>query len=258
MKNSLSVLFYIKKNQPKKNGLCSVLVRITTENENVCFSSNIDVDPRTWSSKLGRVQGRTQDAITHNRYIEDLRYSIVTKHTILLQKGDLVTAKQVRDALLNIEEKDPNTIISIFSKHNDDMSRLIGREVVKSTHTRYVKTLSRLKQFLLEVKNVDDMPMKDVTPMFIRDFEIYLKTIGKCTDNLTAKSLKQFKKIVGIAIDNSLISGNPFANIKLHFTYEERSYLTQTEVDKMIQKKFSVKRLEQVRDMFIFSCYTNL
>lgn len=259
MKKSLFILFFIKENAPKKNGLCTVLIRLTIEKEYLSFSTKLDVDPKSWNKDTGRVKVKKQEINEQNVYLDDLHRLVTEKYDKLFDKGGIITPQQLKDAVFNVEvEEDPNTILSIFSKHNEDMSRLVGREVVKSTHTRYVKTLSRLKQFLLEEKKVDDMPIKDVTPMFIRDFEIYLKTTGKCTDNLTAKSLKQFKKIVGIAIDNNLISGNPFANIKLHFTYEERNYLTQNEVDKMMQKKFSVKRLEQVRDMFIFSCYTGL
>jgi len=32
----------------------------------------------------------------------------------------------------------------------------------------------------------------------------------------------------------------------------------QEELETMMQKKFSIKRLEQVRDIFVFSCFTGL
>ncbi|MEG0500074.1 MAG: phage integrase SAM-like domain-containing protein, partial [Rikenellaceae bacterium] len=183
MRKSLFILFFIKENAPKKNGLCTVLVRLTIEKEYLSFSTKLDINPKVWNKDTGRVKVKKQEISEQNVYLDDLHKLITEKYDDLFDNGGIITPQQLKDAIFNTEvKKDPNTIISIFSKHNDDMSRLIGREVVKSTHTRYVKTLSRLKQFLQEVKNVDDMPMKDVTPMFIRDFEIYLKTIGKCTD----------------------------------------------------------------------------
>ena len=38
----------------------------------------------------------------------------------------------------------------------------------------------------------------------------------------------------------------------------DRGYLTEQELQKMLKKKFTCKRLEQVRDVFIFACFTGL
>lgn len=226
MKKSLFILFYIKENAPKKNGLCTVLVRLTIEKEYLSFSTKLDVDPKCWNKDTGRVKVKKQEISEQNVYLDDLHRLITEKYDKLFDKGGIITPQQLKDAVFNIEVKeDLNTLVSMFTKHNDDLKKLIGREVVKATYTRYVKVFDRLKQFLKDAKKVDDIPINDVNQMFIRDFEVYLKSNLKCTDNLTAKSLRQLKKIVSIAIDNGIVTGNPFANIKLRFTYEERSYL---------------------------------
>ena len=38
----------------------------------------------------------------------------------------------------------------------------------------------------------------------------------------------------------------------------DRGYLTEKEVEKIIKKKFATDRLNNVRDIFIFSCFTGL
>jgi len=38
----------------------------------------------------------------------------------------------------------------------------------------------------------------------------------------------------------------------------DRGYLTQEDVEKILKKEFAIKRLELVRDIFIFSCFTGL
>jgi site-specific recombinase XerD len=94
--------------------------------------------------------------------------------------------------------------------------------------------------------------------MFICDFEIYLLTTGGCKANTTAKFMQFFKRIIIIARNNGLIVIDPFANYKIRLTKVDRGYLTQEDVEKILKKQFPVKRLELVRDIFIFSCFTGL
>ena len=47
-------------------------------------------------------------------------------------------------------------------------------------------------------------------------------------------------------------------NYKIRLKRVDRGYLTEQEIQKILKKKFPTKRLEQVRDVFIFSCFTGL
>ena len=94
--------------------------------------------------------------------------------------------------------------------------------------------------------------------MFITDFENYLRTESKCNENTTAKFMQTFKMIVIIAKNNGWIYTDPFSNYKIRLKRVDRGYLTDAELQKIMKKKFPTKRLEQVRDVFLFSCYTGL
>lgn len=94
--------------------------------------------------------------------------------------------------------------------------------------------------------------------MFLSDFEVYLLTTGGCQSNTTAKFMQFFKRIIIIARNNGWIQHDPFANYKIRIAKVDRGYLTQQEVETIREKQFPAKRLEQVRDIFIFSCYTGL
>lgn len=67
-----------------------------------------------------------------------------------------------------------------------------------------------------------------------------------------------FKRIVIIAKNNGWITADPFANYKIRIKKVGRGYLTQQEIYIIMKKKFSTERLERVRDIFIFSCFTGL
>ena len=59
------------------------------------------------------------------------------------------------------------------------------------------------------------------------------------------------KKIINIAIKSDLINHNSFGNYKIQFEKVDRGYLTEQELNLLFKKKFLIKRLEQVRDIFI-------
>ena len=106
--------------------------------------------------------------------------------------------------------------------------------------------------------NISDISLKEINHMFITDLENYLRTESKCNENTTAKFMQTFKMIVIIAKNNGWIYTDPFSNYKIRLKRVDRGYLTDAELQKIMKKKFPTKRLEQVRDVFLFSCYTGL
>lgn len=57
---------------------------------------------------------------------------------------------------------------------------------------------------------------------------------------------------------NNWIDKNPFSNYKAKVREVDRVYLTEDEIQKILNKEFSTERLSLVRDIFLFSCFTGL
>ena len=70
--------------------------------------------------------------------------------------------------------------------------------------------------------------------------------------------LRNFKTVTIRAIKLGLMKQDPFVNYKIRFEKVDRGFLTDEEIEKLIKKEFSIKRLEQVRDIFVFSIFTGL
>jgi site-specific recombinase XerD len=66
------------------------------------------------------------------------------------------------------------------------------------------------------------------------------------------------KKIIRIAMANDWIKKDPFYGIRFKFEETNIGFLTQEELEELIHKEFSVQRLEQVRDIFVFCCFSGL
>ena len=85
-----------------------------------------------------------------------------------------------------------------------------------------------------------------------------MHSVCRCNANTTAKFIQRLKSIVLIAKNNGWIYHDPFANYKIRSPKVDRGYLTQEELEVIMKKEFPIKRLEQVRDIFIFACFTGL
>lgn len=257
MKSTFSVLFFVKKDKQKINGSYPIFVRITIDGVASRFNSKLDVQPKLWDGKAGKAAGRSAEATRINRLLDDINASLNTIYHELQRRDNYVTAEKVKNEFLGHSENH-DTILNLFQKHNDDVKQLVGISKTIATYRKYEVTRRHLAEFIQSKYNLSDISIKEITPMFITDFELYLRTTCKCGYNTTAKFMQFFKRIILIARNNGILVGDPFANYKIRLEKVDRGYLTEDEIKIILKKKMVSERLENVRDLFIFSCYTVL
>ena len=255
MKSTFKVLFYLKKGSEKKNGEVMIMARITIDGKLCQFSTKQSIQPDNWSIAAGKAKGR--DAGRINALLDDIRSSLNTIYHEMQRRDNYVTAEKVKNEFLGHSESH-ETILSLFQKHNDDVKQLVGISKTIATYRKYEVTRRHLAEFIQSKYNVSDISIKEISPMFITDFELYLRTACKCGYNTTAKFMQFFKRIIIIARNNGILVGDPFASYKIRLEKVDRGYLTEDEIKIILKKKMVSERLENVRDLFIFSCFTGL
>lgn len=102
MRSTFKVLFYLKRNAPKKNGLVPVMCRITVNGKIAQFSCKLDVEEKTWNVELGRVSGRSVVAQEANRMLDKIRVGINQAYQKIADRDNYVTAEKVRNAYLGL------------------------------------------------------------------------------------------------------------------------------------------------------------
>jgi len=257
MKSTFNVLFYLKRNAIRKDGRMPIISRVTVDGHVAQFNTKLEIQPNDWSVKMGKVIGYSSDNKRYNAQLNDIKASLHHIYHELQRKDNYVTAEKVKNEFLGISENH-ETLLALFQKHNEDVLKLIGISKSAATYQKYEVTRKHLQKFLLLKYHLTDISLKEIKHMFLCDFEIYLMTTAGCNANTTAKFMQFFKRIILIARNNGLIAIDPFANYKIRLTKVDRGYLTQDDVEKILQKQISTKRLELVRDIFIFSCFTGL
>ena len=148
--------------------------------------------------------------------------------------------------------------MQLFLEHNAKVKALIGNGFEANTLKGYNTSEKHLTGYLQSEYRKTDIEISQLNHAFITGFEFYLKAECKISGVSAAKYIKHLKKIVNYCIANNWLSQNPFVNFKSSAKAKERTYLTQQELDAITNKKFVVERLTQVRDVFVFCCYTGL
>ena len=104
----------------------------------------------------------------------------------------------------------------------------------------------------------EDVTFHELTPEFIRAFDIYLKTEAGLCRNTIVRYMKCFKKFTNMALAKEWMRKNPFYGYKMEQDETDPVFLTYDELQTVMKKKFTIPRLELVRDVFVFACFTGL
>lgn len=257
MNQTLGILFYIKNAKSLANGEVPIYLRITVDGKRAEFSIQRSINPDKWNSKAGKAIGTKEDAKTLNAYIDTLRTKVYEQQKKIIEKNEFVTAEALKNGLLGISEK-KQTLVELFKHHNEEMKSLIGKDFASGTVTRYDTVLKILVEFLQKKYKTSDIYLTQLNHKFITDLEFYLKTERKCANNTTVKYIRNLKKVVRIALANDWLDKDPFLNYKGSLEDVERTFLSSDELTIIEEKDFKIARLAEIRDIFVFACYTGL
>lgn len=257
MKTTFNVLFFLKRDKQKQNGTVPLMCRITIDGIETRFTMKTDIDPGHWDVKLGKMSGRSAKALEINALIDNTKSVLNRIYHQELERMQSVTAEKVKNIFLGINTKQ-HTLLELFKKHNADVKSLIGISKSKATYQKYEVTLKHTTSFLRKRYNLSDIHFAEINHMFISDFETFLMVDCQCQSNTTAKFMQFFKRIILIARNNGWMLHDPFVNYKIRINKVDRGYLTKEELELIFKKKIEIPRLEHVRDIFLFSCFTGL
>ncbi len=253
----VSLLFYLKKAKADSFGLAMIYVRITIDGGRSEFSTGRKVHPNKWNSESNFVQGFSEDARQLNVYLTKIRTELFKLADKLKDEDMPLTAELIRDTYLGKNQK-YKMLLEIFKEHNEQVDSLIGKDFAPGTAERYRTARKHLKDYIQKEYKRNDVPVKQVDHAFITGFEYYLKVKRNCSHNTAIKYVVNFKKIIRIAYANGWIVKDPFVHWKVRLKNVERECLTQEELQQLMVTSFHAERLEQVRDVFVFCCFTGL
>lgn len=257
METRLSILFFGKKTKNENDNLLSIYLRATINGERFEVSAQRYIEPFRWSQDAGKAKGTSEQARSINMHLDALRQKVYDYQQIMLSEGQAFTKEALRLKWYGQGER-VHKLIEVFRQHNDQLKELIGREVAKETLGKFNTTLDHTVGFLQWKYHSSDIDIVKLDYAFLTDFEFYLKSRKKCNHNTTIKYLSNVRKIVNICIKNGWLVKDPFFGYKMCKKEVIREFLSEEELQNLMNHDFHNDRLNQVRDIFVFSCFTGL
>ena len=243
--------FVCRASKAKKDGLSPLELSIIINGKRKYITLDRNVKVANFDSKKQKVKG---DAAI-NEYTVALKVKCYGIETEMMKNGMDVTMDSFVDVFKNGFKANTITILQLFRERNELFGKKIANGVVTgSTLEKYKVTMDYVAAYIKTLKK-DDIMVKEITPMFIEDFFVYL--VGLMSNNTAIQKMKHLKKILRMAVEEGYISVSPF-KMTLKNEQKEVNPLTLDELRKIKNKNISLPRLAKVRDMFIFECYTGL
>ncbi len=257
--NTFGVIFYLRKYKVTSEGKTPIYARITVNGKRSDIALKRAIEESNWNAKKGMAKGSRRQVALLNNYLEKFRSGIVESYQELLLQKKLVTADLIKNRFLGKDQQD-YSIRKLIDYHNEQERDNLEWGTMKNYYT----TQKYILQFLKEKQGTGDKFLSELNYKFITDFETYLRQVRDKKGNLAManngvmKHLERFCKMVNLAVKLEWLDRNPFHAYQLKFEKVERECLTAGELANLEAKTTSIIRLQTIKDLFVFSCYTGL
>lgn len=257
MNKTFNLLFYVKKSKTQVNGTAPIYLKITIDGKPFEIASKRYSLPEKWCPVAKKVNGQSEEVRALNAYLKTLEKTVYEAYRQLVDSGKQVTAEMLKNKLQGQNEREL-TLVTIFEDHNRKMEALLGKEFAMGTLINFRISLRHVKEFLQWKYKGSDIRLQDLNHAFVTEYEFYLRSACSINNNSALKNIRNLGKIVRIAMANGWITQDPFAHYKTKMVEVKKEILNEEELAAIRDKVFSIERLSQVRDIFLFSCYTGL
>lgn len=259
MEKHCSTINFWLKSRTDRNGKSPITMTIGANGERAEFQTGKKIEPENWDNGKQQAKGKTTEAKLLNTYLSQLRNKVYLKEIELMQRGFLITARLLRDAVVDkVEALNEKTLFQVFSEHNEEQGKMIGKGISKSTHWLSEYTYRLLKEHVEQKYKRSDLYLRELNIGFIQAFHTFLRTDKGMAQNSSTKHLKLLKKIINVAVANSYMTFNPFMTYKVEREPVEIDFLDEEELRRIINFDTPLPRLERAKDMFLFGCFTGL
>jgi len=259
MNNSTFGIHFVLRTNKIINGLAPIYTRITVDAKRCEISVKRKILSDNWDFGKGMAKSNQAENKQLNSYLEQLRTKMVIYYQELVLSKQIPTAEAIKNKFFGLEVPDM-TLRKLIEYHNTNCKDLIKWGTLKN----YFTTQKYIEIFLKEKYKISDIYLANLNYKFVADFELYLRkhtlleNQRQMENNTVMKHIERLKKMIKMAIRYEWLEKDPFISFQQKFNRVERGFLTEEELKRIEEKIFSISRLQFVKDLFTFSCYTGL
>ena len=261
----LKTNFYIKADKAKLNGECPIYAKVNYNRKTITLSTGRYINPDRWKFTDNlRKPVKIQNEKVIKEYLEIFRIKIEKIYYDIQKKELDLTIEEFKSIILGKSpvNKIPH-IVELIDIHNEHFSKLVAiNERSKASLQKYERIKELIIQFNKKYYNCTDLPISKINGSYVFNFENFLKfesnhngVIG-IKNNTIVKYFNNLKTILNYGIKMDIVDKNPFNKYDGKISVSDATFLTVEELQRIEQKTFTIERLDKVKDIFLFSCYT--
>ncbi|AOM80993.1 site-specific integrase [Pedobacter steynii] len=254
----LSILLILEKSKASKDGLTPITVRLTVDSKRAELSLGQKINPKLWNQEAGIANGNSAIAQQINATILRVKSRLKQHYDQLCTQNDYVSSAMVKQAFLGkqtpTEKKSLiqtiDFVIEKLAKKVDKKARSIG------TLKRWGVTKRKIQAFLKFEYKIQDMTLDTVAYAFAEDFTDFLMLEQDLQSNTAMKYVKNAKHVFKTAVERNWLLRNPIEGYKCTYLNPDRDILNEDEIMLLYNKSLTIPRLAEVRDVYLFMCFT--
>ncbi|RKR80665.1 site-specific recombinase XerD [Mucilaginibacter gracilis] len=252
----LSILVMLEKSKLTSDGKAPVFIRLTVEGKRAEMSLGQKVLLNNWNIEAGQVKGNSQEARLVNNAIDMAKIKLRQHYDHLSLSNDFVSAAMVKQAYQGKQEK-VKGLLEVIDFTVDKMDKKVQNgKRAKSSLTKWKTTKDKAIAFIKYAYKTEDLPLNKLTVSFAEDFIDYLMLEQHIESNTANKYLKTIRGVVTNAVSRGWITHNPLCAYQCTYIEPERDILDDGEILTLYHKKMPVERLEDVKNAYLFMCFT--
>jgi site-specific recombinase XerD len=257
-RKTFRILFLLRKCRTGKNGLAPILARITTNGLQSEIYIQCHVSPAKWNQTKERATGNDRLSCQVNACLDDFRARILEIRQELIDEGYDGNAIQIKERFAKPKHS-ALMFLAELGKYCEKRQTEVGVRITQLTANKYHRIFRYLTTYTKEVYGKDDILLSAVNYEYIDNFNTFLQTRYRCKHNGAVNLLCCLKNFIFYCLRNEWITKNPFQSYKLKEEHNySKDHLVKSEIDTLIAKEMPNRRLEAVRDVFVFCCLTAL
>ncbi len=250
--NTFSILFWLKL-ASANNGKAPLYARITVNGKRAELSLKQKIVISDWDVKKNRLKGLSDDTKKVNTYLKQVNSQLFEIYQNLKREKKFVTSALLKANFLRADENQ-YALTDIINYHNEHMKSTLRW----GTQKNYFTTHKYIFLFLKQKHKTTDIFLSDLNYKFIIDFERFLRGQKSMGNNTVMKHIERLRKMINLAYKMEWLDKDPFIKFEAKYERKERTYLTLQELQAIENKQFAIERLQLIKNLFVFSCYTGL
>ncbi|MFV8344221.1 phage integrase SAM-like domain-containing protein [Flavobacterium sp. XS2P39] len=262
----LNIYFYLKSGKFNWKGESPIFVRICYNQKSTTMTTGKSIAKERWefTNKLRNILKLEKEKAIRNS-LDTLQLNIEKKINEMAAVHPDVLLVQLKDTLngkIQVQSE-TITILKILDLYIEYFRKKVeGKERSMASLQKYERSKELLLTFINKHYGQADMECILINNAFVYHLESFLKYDtnfkGKTgiKNNSVVKYMRMYKTAANYGVKMGVLLKNPYSIYDGKLTVKNAVYLATEELNTIEGKKISIKRLERVKDIFLFCCYT--